>query len=106
MIAFIRSFMVQTDNPHLKQAVLIGILKIAQESIFSDFNNPRVSTILSPAMKDCFGFTEPELEKMTSYFGLESTLDGIKEWYKRIHLWGGHCHLQSLEHRQLLKLPR
>ena len=30
MIAFIRSFMVQTfkDNPHLKQAVLIGILKI------------------------------------------------------------------------------
>ena len=41
MITFIRSFMVQTDNPHLKQAVVIGILKIAQESIFSDFNNPR-----------------------------------------------------------------
>ena len=90
MIAFVRSFMVQTfkDNPHLKQAVLIGILKIAQESIFSDFNNPRVSTILSSAMKDCFGFTEPEVEKMTSYFGLESKMDGIKEWYNG-YLFGG-----------------
>ena len=90
MIAFIRSFMVQTfkDNPHLKQAVLIGILKIAQESIFSDFNNPRVSTILSPAMKDCFGFTEAELEKMASYFGMESKMDGIKEWYNG-YIFGG-----------------
>ena len=90
MIAFIRSFMVQTfkDNPHLKQAVVIGILKIAQESIFSDFNNPRVSTILSPAMKDCFGFTEPEVEKMASYFGLESKMDGIKEWYNG-YIFGG-----------------
>ncbi len=90
MIAFIRSFMVQTfkDNPHLKQAVLIGILKIAQESIFSDFNNPRVSTILSPAMKDCFGFTEAEVEKMASYFGLESKMDRIKEWYNG-YIFGG-----------------
>ena len=90
MIAFIRSFMVQSfkDNPHLKQAVLIGILKIAQESIFSDFNNPRVSTILSSAMKDCFGFTEAEVEKMASYFGLESKMDGIKEWYNG-YIFGG-----------------
>ena len=90
MITFIRSFMVQTfkDNPHLKQAVVIGILKIAQESIFSDFNNPRVSTILSSAMKDCFGFTEAEVEKMTSYFGLESKIGGIKEWYNG-YLFGG-----------------
>ena len=90
MIAFIRSFMVQTfkDNPHLKQAVLIGILKIAQESIFSDFNNPRVSTILSPVMKDCFGFTEAEVEKMASYFGLEDKMDGIKEWYNG-YIFGG-----------------
>ena len=90
MIAFIRSFMVQTfkDNPHLKQAVVIGILKIAQESIFSDFNNPRVSTILSPAMKDCFGFTGAELEKMVSYFGQESKMDGIREWYNG-YIFGG-----------------
>ncbi len=90
MIAFIRSFMVQTfkDNLHLKQAVLIGILKIAQESIFSDFNNPKVSTILSPAMKDCFGFTEPEVEKMVADFGLDQMMDGIREWYNG-YIFGG-----------------
>ena len=83
MIAFIRSFMVQTfkDNPHLKQAVVIGILKIAQESIFSDFNNPKVSTLVDPAMKDAFGFTESEVEKMATHFGLGDGMDAIKEWY-------------------------
>ena len=90
MIAFIRSFMVQSfkDNPNLKQAVVIGILKVAQESIFSDFNNPAVSTVLSDAMKDCFGFTEPEVEEMAAYFGQESRLDGIRQWYNG-YIFGG-----------------
>ena len=83
MIAFIRSFMVQSfkDNPNLKQAVVIGILKVAQESIFSDFNNPSVSTLLDPEMEDCFGFTEPEVETMADYYGLGDKMDGIREWY-------------------------
>ena len=90
MITFIRGFMVQTfkDNPHLKQAVVIGILKVAQESIFSDFNNPRVSTLLSSAMKNYFGFTEEEVEAMAVYFGLEDEMEGIKEWYNG-YLFGG-----------------
>ena len=83
MIAFIRSFMVQSfkDNPNLKQAVVIGILKVAQESIFSDFNNPSVSTLLDPEMEDCFGFTEPEVEAMADYYGLGDKMGGIREWY-------------------------
>ena len=90
MITFIRSFMVQTfkDNPHLKQAVVIGILKVAQESIFSDFNNPRVSTLLDPEIEDTFGFTESEVETMAAYFGLEDEMEGIKEWYNG-YLFGG-----------------
>ena len=83
LIDFIRNFMVQTfkDNPHLKQAVVIGILKVAQESLFSDFNNPKVSTILDSAMKDCFGFTEDEVQKMLSHFNLEKEMGSIREWY-------------------------
>ena len=90
IIDFIRSFMVQTfkDNPHLKQAVVIGILKVAQESIFSDFNNPSVSTILDPVMEDCFGFTEEEVEAMASHFGLAEKMNGIKEWYNG-YIFGG-----------------
>ena len=105
MIAFIRSFMVQSfkDNPNLKQAVVIGILKVAQESIFSDFNNPRVSTLMDPAMKDCFGFTEPEVEAMADYYGLGDKMSGIREWYNGYIFGGGHGHLQPLEHYQLPK---
>ena len=90
MIAFIRSFMVQSfkDNPNLKQAVVIGILKVAQESIFSDFNNPAVSTLLDPEMEDCFGFTEPEVEAMADYYGLGDKMDGIREWYNG-YMFGG-----------------
>ena len=90
MIAFIRSFMVQSfkDNPNLKQAVVIGILKVAQESIFSDFNNPTVSTLMDPAMKDCFGFTEPEVEAMANYYGLGDKMGGIREWYNG-YIFGG-----------------
>ena len=90
IIDFIRSFMVQTfkDNPHLKQAVVIGILKVAQESIFSDFNNPAVSTVLNTAMKDCFGFTEPEVVAMATYFGLADKLEGIRAWYNG-YIFGG-----------------
>ena len=82
--------MVQTfkDNPHLKQAVVIGILKVAQESIFSDFNNPRVSTLLDPEIEDSFGFTESEVETMAAYFELEDEMEGIKEWYNG-YLFGG-----------------
>ena len=90
MIAFIRSFMVQSfkDNPNLKQAVVIGILKVAQESIFSDSNNPVVSTVLSNAMKDCFGFTDPEVEAMADYFGHGDKMGGIREWYNG-YIFGG-----------------
>ena len=90
LIDFIRSFMVQTfkDNPHLKQAVIIGILKVAQESLFSDFNNPAVSTVLNEAMKDCFGFTEDEVEAMAAHYSQKSRLDGIRQWYNG-YIFGG-----------------
>ena len=83
MTAFIRSFMVQTfkDNPNLKQAVVIGILKAAQESIFSDFNNPEVSTLLDPDMDDCFGFTDSEVANMASYYDLKDEMTDIRQWY-------------------------
>ena len=87
MIAFRQLHGANLQGQPPPEAGCAWILKIAQESIFSDFNNPRVSSPF-PAMKDCFGFTEAEVEKMTSYFGLESKMDGIKEWYNG-YIFGG-----------------
>jgi hypothetical protein len=46
---FLKSVLVKgfKDNKALKQGILTGIMKVAQESIFSDFNNPSVNTVLS-----------------------------------------------------------
>ncbi|TYQ14939.1 UNVERIFIED_CONTAM: PD-(D/E)XK nuclease superfamily protein [Acetivibrio alkalicellulosi] len=80
---FMKSVLVKgfKDNISLKQGILTGIMKVAQESIFSDFNNPSVSTILSSNYKDKFGFTEPEVEEMVNYFELPEHLHDIKTWY-------------------------
>ncbi len=83
VIEFMKSLLVKgfKDNNALKQGVLTGIMKVAQESIFSDFNNPLVSTVLSEEFADSFGFTEKEVEKMADYLGLSNTLEDIKKWY-------------------------
>ena len=89
MIAFIRSFMVQSfkDNPNLKQAVVIGILKVAQESIFSDFNNPAVSTVLERRHEGLLSASRnPKWKKWPPILGLESRLDGIQSMVQRLHL--------------------
>ncbi|TYQ16751.1 UNVERIFIED_CONTAM: PD-(D/E)XK nuclease superfamily protein [Acetivibrio alkalicellulosi] len=80
---FMKSVLVKgfKDNISLKQGILTGIMKVAQESIFSDFNNPSVNTILSNNYKDKFGFTETEVEELANNFELFNHLNNIKTWY-------------------------
>jgi hypothetical protein len=47
--------------------VLTGMMKVAQESIFSDFNNLMVATTLSEEYNDKFGLTEYEVLNITPY---------------------------------------
>ncbi len=83
VIEFQKSMLVKgfKDNNALKQGILTGIMKVAQESIFSDFNNPSINTILSERYKDKFGFTELEVKEMAEYLGLTNHLENIKKWY-------------------------
>lgn len=83
VIEFQKSMLVKgfKDNNALKQGILTGIMKVAQESIFSDFNNPSINTVLSERYRDKFGFTQAEVEKMAEYLELTSHLEEIKKWY-------------------------
>ncbi len=83
VIEFMKSMLVKgfKDNNSLKQGILTGIMKVAQESIFSDFNNPLVCTVVSERYKDKFGFTEREVEEMAQYFGLMDNIEDVKAWY-------------------------
>ncbi len=83
VIEFQKSMLVKgfKDNKALKQGVLTGIMKVAQESIFSDFNNPLVCTVLAEEFSDKFGFTEAEVEEMAEYLEYTDHLEDIKRWY-------------------------
>ncbi|RMG81462.1 MAG: AAA family ATPase, partial [Bacteroidetes bacterium] len=83
IISFMQVFLGTTfkDNPYLAKGLITGILRVAKESLFSEFNNPGVYTLTSLYFSDKFGFTEQETTRALTYFGLQNELDNIKKWY-------------------------
>lgn len=69
------------DNPHLTFGFLTGILRIAQESIFSGMNNLKVNSILEDSYSSYFGFTPDEVRTMAAYYGCADQYSEICEWY-------------------------
>ena len=69
------------DNPNLSYGFLTGILRIAQESIFSGLNNLNVNTIMDEAYDSFFGFTGKEVCDMLAYYGREDKFGELKDWY-------------------------
>ncbi len=57
-------------NPYLDRALMTGITRVSRESIFSDFNNPKIVTTTSEKYEDCFGFTEEEVFAALEEYGL------------------------------------
>ena len=67
-------------NPYLERALLTGITRVAEESIFSDMNNPEVVNITSEKYASVFGFTEREVFSAMDEVGLVDQ-KGVKYWY-------------------------
>ncbi|MDR1688421.1 MAG: AAA family ATPase, partial [Clostridiales bacterium] len=58
------------SNPSLGQALLTGVQRVAKESIFSQFNNVRVYTVLDKKYAPYFGLTEKETEETLNAYNL------------------------------------
>ncbi len=69
------------DNPYLFKAVLTGILRVSKESMFSELNNLKVYSVLSPKYGDYFGFTEREVEDLLIESDLQAKSAEIRSWY-------------------------
>ena len=69
------------DNPFLNKSVVTGILRVSKESIFSDLNNPAVSTILDDKYSQHFGLLEVEVKAILSHYQLDTHFDEVKAWY-------------------------
>lgn len=83
IIGFMRNFFSGAfkDNKNLTYGFLTGILRIAQESIFSGLNNLSVNSVMDEEYDRYFGFTETEVHQMLEYYGMLDKEDELKEWY-------------------------
>lgn len=67
-------------NASLGQELLTGVQRVAKESIFSQFNNARVYTVLYRQYAPYFGITEQEAGMLLQSYGL-SLNDAVKNEY-------------------------
>lgn len=83
IIGFMRNFFSGAfkDNKNLSYGFLTGILRIAQESIFSGLNNLSVNSVMDEKYDRYFGFTETEVREMLEYYGAAEKEAELKEWY-------------------------
>lgn len=89
-IAFMKQFLgsVLKGNRDLDFAVLTGVLRVAQESIFSDLNNLDVCSVMDAAYREVIGFTPQEVAQMAEDLTMAEALPDLKKWYDG-YLFGG-----------------
>ena len=87
MVSLIRGLFGQAlkTNEFLQFAVLTGCLRISKESIFTGLNNFKVMSITDSRFDEQFGFTDKEVRRLLSDYGMDSHFDEIKEWYDGYH---------------------
>ena len=83
IVGFMRNFFSGAfkDNRNLTYGFLTGILRIAQESIFSGLNNLTVNSVMDNEYDRFFGFTAAEVRAMLSYYGVSDKETELKDWY-------------------------
>ena len=83
IIGFMRNFFSGAfkDNKNISYGFLTGILRIAQESIFSGLNNLTVNSVMDSEYDEYFGFTYREVHEMLQYYGKVEKEAELKEWY-------------------------
>ena len=74
-------------NPHLGQALITGVQRVAKESIFSQFNNPQVYTVMDKEYASYFGLNEEETKELLGYYGLELNED-VRQMYDGYRIGG------------------
>ncbi len=83
IIGFMRNFFSGAfkDNKNLTYGFLTGILRIAQESIFSGLNNLTVNSVMDEGYDQFFGFTASEVRDMLEYYGVTDKEAELRDWY-------------------------
>ena len=67
-------------NQALGQALITGVQRVAKESIFSQFNNPQVYTVMDRQYAPYFGLDEDETRTLLEYYGVALD-DAVRQMY-------------------------
>lgn len=83
IISFMRNFFSGAfkDNKNISYGFLTGILRIAQESIFSGLNNLIVNSVMDEEYDSFFGFTHEEVIELLQYYNVSEKETELKRWY-------------------------
>ena len=84
VINFMQTFLGKAfkgNETNLRKGLITGVMRVARESIFSDWNNFTVYGVTSNYFSDKFGFTQEETEEILNYFELSTHKNNIKKWY-------------------------
>ncbi len=83
IMAFMRTFLSTAlkDNEDVRFAVVTGVMKISQESIFSGLNNPDVYDLFCTEYDEMFGFTKTEVAKLLADSGHPEKMRTARKWY-------------------------
>ena len=73
------------DNPNLCFALITGCLRIAKESVFTGTNNFISDSIVRSNLKESFGFTQNEVDKLLADANAKAYADTIRTWYDGYH---------------------
>ena len=73
------------DNPNLCFALITGCLRIAKESVFTGTNNFISDSIVRSNLKESFGFTQNEVDKLLAEANVEAYAETIRTWYDGYH---------------------
>ena len=107
MVSLIRGLFGQAlkTNEFLQFAVLTGCLRISKESIFTGLNNFKVMSITDSRFDEQFGFTDIEVKKLLSDYGMDSHFDEVKEWYDGYHFGNAdvYCPWDVINHADHLR---
>ena len=70
------------SNPYLGKAVLTGCLRAAKESLFLEYKNFAINTVLDDSsLSEGIGFTENEVSQVLEYYALNDYNKIVKEYY-------------------------
>ena len=74
-------------NPSLGQALITGVQRVAKESIFSQFNNPQVYTVVDREYAPYFGLNEEETSTLLKAYGLSLSKE-VRSMYNGYRIGG------------------